>query len=400
MLNSTLKNANILIVDDQQQNLEVLTGLFDMMEYPNYITTTDSREVADLLMSFKPDIILLDLMMPYLNGFQVMEQIKPMIPKGTFFPILVLTADAKNETKQQALANGATDFLTKPFDLIEVELRVRNLLKTLSLHQQLENQNLILEEKVKERTSDLENANAELTVAKEKAEESNRLKSAFLANMSHEIRTPMNGILGFCELLQTPNLSDLKQQKYIEIIEKSGNRMLNTLQDIMNISKIESGNLGVLISEINVKDLMEELFEFYKPEVAKKNLQMSLKNKVPNHESIVKSDREKIYGVLSNLINNAIKFTADGNIEFGCIKKNNALEFFVKDTGEGIPKENESIIFERFRQGSESLSRNYDGSGLGLAIAKAYVEILGGSIWFTSEIGKGTEFYFIIPISQ
>lgn len=400
MLNPNLKNANILIVDDQQQNLDVLTGLLDMMEYTNYLTTTDPRKVADLLTSFKPDIILLDLMMPHLNGFQVMEQLKPLIKPETFLPILVLTADAKPETKQQALTNGATDFLTKPFDLIEVELRIRNLLKTLLLHQTLENQNEILEEKVKERTAVLAQTNVALSIAKDKAEESDRLKSAFLANMSHEIRTPMNGILGFCELLQTPNLADSKHQKYINIIEKSGHRMLNTITDIMNISKIESGNLGVLISETNVKDMMEELFEFYQPDVAKKNLQLSLKNNLADHECIIKSDREKIYGILSNLLNNAVKFTNTGTVEFGCNKENEILEFFIKDTGEGIPPEHASFIFERFRQGSESLSRNYEGSGLGLPIAKAYVEILGGSIWFTSTEGKGSEFYFTIPLHQ
>ncbi|MDP3354092.1 MAG: ATP-binding protein [Flavobacteriaceae bacterium] len=398
MLNSTLKNANILIVDDQQQNIDVLTGLLDMMEYTNYTTTTDPRKVVDLLSSFKPDIILLDLMMPYLNGFQVMEQIKPLIPQGTFLPILVLTADAKEKTKQQALANGATDFITKPFDLIEVELRIRNLLKTLRLHQQLENQNLILEEKVKERTADLLQTNAELMVAKEKAEESNRLKSAFLANVSHEIRTPMNGILGFCELLQDSDLSGEKQQKYISIIEKSGKRMINTMQDIMNISKIESGVVNINSSAVNVNNLMEDSCFFFLPEAEKKNLKLSLKNKLPENETVICTDSEMLNAILSNLIVNAIKFTKEGAIEFGCIKKNNTLEFFVNDTGVGIPEEHKGFIFERFRQGSESFTRGYEGSGLGLSIAKAYVELLGGTIWFTSEEGKGSTFYFTIPI--
>ncbi|MDP2088213.1 MAG: response regulator [Flavobacteriaceae bacterium] len=397
MINSTLKNANILIVDDQQQNIDVLTGLLDMTGYINYITTTDPRKVADLFVSFKPHLILLDLMMPHLNGFQVMEQLKALIPTNTFLPILVLTADAKTETKQQALANGATDFLIKPFDLIEVELRIRNLLKALYLHQQLEDQNLILEEKVKERTAVLEQTNIELIAAKDKAEENDRLKSAFLANISHEIRTPMNGILGFCELLQEPNLTGAKQQMYIGIIEKSGVRMLNTIHNIMNISKIEAGIVEKIVSETNVNDLMEELYDFFQPEVEKKKLQLFLKNNLTVEERILETDREKLHTILTNLIKNSIKFTQAGTIEFGCTKKDDNVEFFVKDTGVGIPQEHEEFIFERFRQGSDSLTRNYEGSGLGLPIAKAYVEILDGAIWLESEVGKGTVFYFTIP---
>jgi len=169
MLNETLKNAKILIVDDQQQNIDVLTGLLDFTGYNNYTTTTDSRKVLDLFNSYKPDLLLLDLMMPHFNGFQIMNQLKQHIKPGSFLPILMLTADIKTETKQQALANGATDFLTKPFDLIEVELRVRNLLKTKQLHQILENQNQILEEKVKERTKTLQQSEAQFKVLFTKA---------------------------------------------------------------------------------------------------------------------------------------------------------------------------------------------------------------------------------------
>jgi PAS domain S-box-containing protein len=237
----------------------------------------------------------------------------------------------------------------------------------------------------------------ELIKAKEKAEESDRLKSTFLTNMSHEIRTPMNGILGFTELLKEPNLTSDDQQDFIQIIQISGARMLNTINNIVDVSKIESGLIQVDIKETNINEKMEFTYKFFKPEVEIKGLQFFFKNTLPSKEAIIKTDNEKVYGIMTNLIKNAIKFTYEGSIEFGYEKKGNYLEFFVKDTGVGIPKNQKELIFERFRQGSESHNRGYEGSGLGLSIAKSYVEMLGGEIWVESEEGKGSIFYFTIP---
>jgi PAS domain S-box-containing protein len=237
----------------------------------------------------------------------------------------------------------------------------------------------------------------ELIKAKEKAEESDRLKSAFLTNMSHEIRTPMNGILGFTELLKEPNLSSDDQQDFIQIIQVSGVRMLNTINNIVDISKIESGLMKVDIKETNINEKMEFTYKFFKPEAEIKGLQFLFKSSLPAKEAIIKTDNEKVYGILTNLVKNAIKFTYEGSIEFGYEKKGKYLEFFVKDTGAGIPQNQQQIIFERFRQGSDSLTRKYEGSGLGLSIAKSYVEMLGGKIWVESEEGKGSTFYFTIP---
>jgi PAS domain S-box-containing protein len=161
----------------------------------------------------------------------------------------------------------------------------------------------------------------ELIKAKEKAEESDRLKSAFLANMSHEIRTPMNGILGFTELLKEPNLSSDDQQDFIQIIQVSGVRMLNTINNIVDISKIESGLMKVDIKETNINEKMEFTYKFFKPEVEIKGLQFLFKSSLPAKEAIIKTDNEKVYGILTNLVKNAIKFTYEGSIEFGYEKK-------------------------------------------------------------------------------
>ena len=236
-----------------------------------------------------------------------------------------------------------------------------------------------------------------LIKAKEKAEESDRLKLAFLANMSHEIRTPMNGILGFTELLKAKKLSGDIQQEYINIIEKSGKRMLNIINDIISISKVESGQIEVTTSETNVNEQIEYLYTFFKPEAEQKNISLFLTKELPSKDSFIKTDREKLYAILTNLIKNAIKFTNDGSIEFGCERKGDYLEFFVKDTGLGISDSQKKIIFERFRQANDTISRTHEGSGLGLAISKAYVEILGGNIWVESKEGKGSSFYFTLP---
>ena len=253
---------------------------------------------------------------------------------------------------------------------------------------------------LQEKNEALTKTNEELIKAKEKAEESDRLKSAFLANMSHEIRTPMNGILGFAELLKEPKLTGEEQQEYISIIEESGARMLNIINDIMIISKVDSGLMNLSISERNMNEKMESIFTLFKPEAEGKGLQILFKNGLPANEAIIKIDREKVYVILTKLINNAIKFTHAGTIEFGYEKKVNRLEFYVKDTGIGIRPEQKEFIFERFRQVSESYNRDYEGAGLGLPISKAYVEMLGGKIWVESEYGKGTVFYFTIPYND
>jgi PAS domain S-box-containing protein len=237
----------------------------------------------------------------------------------------------------------------------------------------------------------------QLIKAKEKAEESDRLKLAFLANMSHEIRTPMNGILGFTELLKEQGLSSDVQQEYIKIIRKSGKRMLNIINDIISISKVESGQIEVTLSETNVNEQIEYLQTFFKPEAVQKNIALFLTKELTSKDTFIKTDKEKVYAILTNLIKNALKFTNEGSIEFGCEKKGNYLEFFVKDTGLGISDSHKIIIFERFRQANDTVSRTHEGSGLGLAISKAYVEMLGGKLWVESEEGKGSTFYFTIP---
>ncbi|MCL4481417.1 MAG: ATP-binding protein [Bacteroidetes bacterium] len=416
MIDSTLKNANILIVDDQETNIDILVGLLEMQGYTNIETTIDPRLVVGLFKSFNPDLILLDLMMPYLTGYEVMEQLKALIPHSTYLPILVLTADITVEAKQRALSCGAKDFITKPFDLIEVGLRIKNLLETHYLQKQLENQNYILEEKVKARTFELEETNIKLIAAKDKAEESDRLKTAFLNNISHEIRTPFSGILGFLSLIQDNDLTASERDEYISFVNKSANRLMNTINDIVEISQIQTGQMKVNVSETNISELTSGIYNHFKTDAESKGLKFCINNDLPINIEYIYIDSYKLNAILTILIGNAIKFTKTGSIEFG-IKLKVACElgtlggpveptekvsapaelvFFVKDTGVGIPENKQQAIFERFRQADGSNSRQFEGSGLGLSIAKAYVVMLGGKIWVESEEGKGSTFYFTI----
>jgi len=220
--------------------------------------------------------------------------------------------------------------------------------------------------------------------------------------MSHEIRTPMNGILGFTDLLKNLNLNGDDQQNYISIIEKSGIRMLNIINDIINISKIESQQIEVSVSKTNVNDQVEYIYHFFKLEAELKKLHISYNNELSSDKAFIMTDREKVYAVLTNLVKNAIKFTQTGSVELGYTKKKDFFEFYVKDSGPGIPADHEEIIFGRFMQSTNDLTRIYEGAGLGLSISKSYVEMLGGKIWVENNEAKngsttGATFFFTIP---
>ena len=397
MDNKLLKNAKILIVDDQKANVDLLEGFLEIEGYKYIQSTTDSREVLKLHQSFSPDLILLDLAMPYLSGFEVMDQLKPLVPATTFLPILVLSANITTEAKQRALAEGASDFLSKPFDLVEVGLRIRNLLYARSLQLQLQNQNLRLEEKVKERTLELEQIAIDLRAAKNKAEESDRLKTSFLQTISHEIRTPMNGILGFASLLASSDLSSDEKKEYIDLMETSADRLINTITDYVDISLIASDTLEVKYHQVRLINFLYEIEMKFKKQCEDKGLTLDLLLPEQPFEFTLETDPELLRTVISHIMDNAIKFTLKGNISIGCLIHLSTVEFFVKDTGIGIHENARSQIFNKFTQIDGSNTRVFEGSGLGLSISKGILKFLGGEIHVESEIDKGSTFYFTLP---
>ncbi len=245
-----------------------------------------------------------------------------------------------------------------------------------------------------------ENLNKELTIAKQKAEESDRLKSAFLANLSHEIRTPMNAILGFTELLKENDIPDEKRDYYGAIIQNSGRHLISIIDDIIEISKIETRQAQVHATRINIQILLEDVYQLMNINMPKgKEIELILRLPAGGKDDYFISDAVKLKQIISNLINNAFKFTDKGFVEFG-YELNKELTFFVRDTGHGIDKANHELIFERFRQIGTELTVNMGGSGLGLAIVKSYTELLGGKVLLESEPEKGSLFKVVFPFSE
>ncbi|MCF6181616.1 PAS domain S-box protein [Lutibacter sp.] len=237
----------------------------------------------------------------------------------------------------------------------------------------------------------------EINKAKEKAEESNRLKTEFLNNMSHEIRTPMNGILGFTDLLANDDVSPEKRKNFIQIIQNSGKQLLHVIDDILEISRLGTKQVTIQKSEVNINNLMVELFSIFDIKAKETGIPIYLNKALSDKESIVLTDSLKLNKILGNLLENAYKFTNSGFIEFGYKLNNNTLDFYVKDTGIGIKPEKQESIFERFSQEEKELSKKFGGLGLGLSIAKENTELLGGKITLESVKGIGSTFTVSIP---
>jgi PAS domain S-box-containing protein len=240
----------------------------------------------------------------------------------------------------------------------------------------------------------------ELIAAKEKAEENDRLKTAFLHNISHEIRTPMNAIIGFSTLLGEPEIDKKEQQQYIDIIGKSSNQLLSIINDIVDIANVESGQVKMNFRTMNLNSVLKSLSEQFSYKGREQDIPINVNLGLPDKEAVINTDATKLIQILSNLINNALKFTRQGHIDFGYVLKNGYLEFTVSDTGMGIPAAHLDRIFERFYQVNGTVSRQYGGTGLGLSICKAYIELFGGEIWVESREGEGTSFFFTIPYSR
>ncbi|MDA3780146.1 MAG: PAS domain S-box protein, partial [Bacteroidales bacterium] len=246
-----------------------------------------------------------------------------------------------------------------------------------------------------------EKANNELLIAKEKAEESDKLKSVFLANMSHEIRTPMNGMIGFAEMLKLKNLSEEKRNDFVDIISQSGQRLLTVITDIIDVSKIEAKQIKLNKKNVSLNKIFEEVNVFFVKNRDLEEKKLKVFYQLPDNNRVIYTDGVRVKQILSNLVANAIKFTEKGSVSFGyTLLDNNTLQFFVKDTGIGIRKEDTKIIFEKFRQIDEGSTRKYGGTGIGLAISKKIVEMLDGENWVESEFKKGTTFYFTLRNSN
>jgi PAS domain S-box-containing protein len=318
------------------------------------------------------------------NGLITGNEVKYRAKDGTIIDVII---DAVKLSKNQFLA-FCTD--VSKLKTAEKEIKEKN------------EEYLSLNEEMQEYILKFQELNKELHFAKQKAEESDKLKSAFLANMSHELRTPLNGILGFATLMRKSDLHKELMLRYSKIIENSGKRLLNVVNDLFDISLIHSDQLKIEKDEFNVNELLDEIFVFYK--TIKKDTVEELAFNLIKHsdqELILLNDKFRLHQIFKNLLDNAFKFTKKGFIEFGYMPIiNNHLTFYVKDSGIGIPEEFLKTIFTSFKQVDDSITRDYDGAGLGLAICSGVIERMGGEIWLESEPAKGTSFYFKLPINK
>ncbi len=434
---------NVLAIDDMPDNLVTLQAVLrNAIREVNIITTQNGSKGIELAKSENPDVILLDIIMPVLDGLAVCRLLKN--DEATrHIPVIMITAQNTNhDLRQSALDAGADGFLTKPLDDVELVAQLKVMVKIKKAWSVEHDEKVHLSSLVLERTkaieseleerrkaeAELQKANlrlnqtqsatlnllgdlkremevrkqyeTELVKAKEKAEESDRLKSAFLANMSHEVRTPMNGIIGFSGLLSDPDLDDAERNRYIKIINDNCQQLLHIVSDIIDISKIEAGMVEVETADFCLNDLMDSLLENYQPKAAAKGLKLTLQKGLVCEACSINGDQSKLRQILENLLTNALKFTEKGAISFGYQKIRNDLHFFVHDSGIGIAPEHQAAIFNRFWQVETGLARQFGGTGLGLSISKAYISSMEGDIHVESEPGKGAHFHFNIPYRQ
>ena len=386
-----MQNATILIVDDAPENLSILGEL--LSDYNVKVAKNGEKALQIALSETPPNLILLDIVMPGMDGFDVCRKLKQN--DSTYdIPVIFMTSLNATEDKVKGFEVGAVDYVTKPIQGEELQARVQTHLTLHFLQKEMKIINRTLEERVNERT-------AELKIAKEKAEESSRLKSHFLSLMSHELRTPMNGILGYSEILSL-ELDDQQLKEYADGIYDSGKRLKETLNSIINLSRLESNKLEVFLSDINIVERVRALLKSHESISSKKKINLRFNSS--QNEIISKLDKTMFDIVINNLIDNAIKYTHEGNVTVEIktekVKSDSYVIIDVKDTGIGIPKDKFKVIFEEFRQVDEGQGRNFEGVGLGLAITKKLTKKLKGQIFVESEVGRGSIFRIKLPIIE
>lgn len=389
MLYQDLKSAKILVVDDQEANIDILVGLFEYEGYTNVTTTTDSREFMDLFRSVEPDLILLDLMMPYLSGYDILAQLKEEIPPDINLPILVLTADVSSEAKLKALSNGAMDFLVKPFDVMEVGLRIRNLLLSRFLYLRLQQQN-------------------------QELQEVNEIKSKFISMASHEFKTPLASILMSAETLNTywKRMTDDQIHLKIRTVIEQVDHLSEIVSDVMQVMKIQTGRVKKEPERVDLITLCHEVVKEFNASPSSKwnrdalapgQTDESYSETGPisfystfSHLELV-LDKKLLLQILKNLVSNAIKYAPiNPKIGVAVYHENGVYVIRVEDNGIGIPEADQKFLFQPFFRAGNTTQ--IEGNGLGLNIAIESAHLLGGNLTFQSRLGEGSTFFLHLPV--
>ena len=388
-----LRVASILIVDDEEANVRLLARILARAGFEKVRTTTRPGDVMRGFDEARPDLIVLDIRMPELDGFGVLAQLRERIPSTDYLPVLAITGDASAETRQRVLMAGAKDFLEKPFETSEVLVRVENLLRTRMLHRSLEAQNSLLEERVRERTAQLE-------MALSAAEAASRAKSQFLATMSHELRTPLNAVIGFSRHLQKNKAGNLMAQDldYLQRISDNGTHLLELINDILDLSRIEAGKMLVEHTAVALDSVIQETLDQVAAASGPTAARVSFRTTVPPDLQLLSTDEFKLRRILTNLVDNAAKFTDRGvvHVAVHADPSGKPQRIDVVDTGVGIPPDRIGAIFERFEQADSGTQRRYGGTGLGLAISRTLCDLLGFRLAVASEPSAGSVFSVLL----
>ncbi|MBF0630150.1 MAG: response regulator [Magnetococcales bacterium] len=370
--------GKILIVDDVLTNIKVLVQLLKN-DYELLVANNGPRAL-ELATLERPDLVLLDVMMPHMDGYEVCRRLKGADDTRDI-PVIFVSARDEGEDEAKGFELGAIDYVTKPFSKAVVQARVKN-------HMEL-----------KHHRDSMFSLMAELKRARDKAEASSRAKSDFLANMSHELRTPMNSVIGMTELvLETED--NPNHIKCLRTAISSAKGLLALLDDILDLSRIERGQLERVSSDFDLRQLLEEIVYSMNILAKAKNLELTLEMR-GTWTHCHTGDPIHLRQIIMNLVGNAIKFTEKGHVTIIVTREaEERLQFAIQDTGIGIPLDRQRHIFDSFTQADTSMTRRYGGSGLGTTIAKELVEKMGGSIWVESEVGKGSTFYFVVPLPE
>jgi signal transduction histidine kinase len=359
--------------------------------YENLITTTRSTEVINLYQQHQPDLLLLDLLMPEMNGLDLLEQLQTVIAAGDYVPRVILTAEQSDDAKRQALQRGAHDFIRKPFDTTEVLLRIDNLLETRRLHQAQRHYNARLEADVRARTREIE-------LYKVQLEQANRMKSNFIATISHELRTPLTAINGFSELLLSDSVGQLsdEQKRYLNDVYNSGKRLSQLVETILELADIRVNDVDLALGIVDVTEAAIAVASVLDEPRQKRHLTLSWHIAEPIEPIL--ADSTKVKQMFYNYLDNAIKFSPEG-AEVHIVLEQTPAEVVVtvRDEGIGIPAQHHEHVFEAFWQLDGSLTRRYEGIGIGLHLTKQLAELHGGRVWFSSAADQGSSFAFALP---